>query len=309
MEALLACFLSHTRGRFLLEAIGQPLPPPPPSASAPSPAKASSSSGGKRSSQEPDDEEKEEAGAASSSGGAKSSTPPAHGLRETESFDVKLLALNALTNCVERGDGARARVGGLAVALEGAGARALSSSSSSPLVVVPAAAAAGGGGGGGAGGKKRRGAEPAAEETTTPMVRFLAQYLLLRVRPFRAQLAKALIDPEAAGQGRGQGGGRKEEVVVIDDSSDEASASASAGAAPPPPQDEEGPAGEELLGDEQAEQLVLAGYTSLLLGCLMRAHPANRAEALAALPGGAPTLLVRVLKAFLAFQQQVGGRV
>lgn len=58
----------------------------------------------------------------------------------------------------------------------------------------------------------------------------------------------------------------------------------------------------------QAEHLVLAAYTSLLLGCLMRDNPSNRAAILAALPNHSPRTLIRVLKAFLAFQKQVGNR-
>ncbi len=320
MEALLACFLAHTRGRFLLEAIGHGPPPPPTPATAPAPTstkgKGQTKAAAARGSSQEDEEDGEKQPAAAS--------PPAHGLRETESFDVKLLALNALTNCVERGEGARARVGELAVALAPVSDAA---AFSCPLAIIPAAAAAAAAASAAAtsppackGGKGKRGvtaaaaAAEAAGAATTPMVRFLAQYLLLRVRPFRDQLAKALIVEDEGGGGgggqqqqQGQGGG---EVVVIDDDSSAASevepaaaaarAGAGAGAG-----EEEGE--EELFGDEQAEQLVLAGYTALLLGCLMRAHPGNRAEALSALPSRSPTLLVRVLKAFLAFQQQVRG--
>lgn len=57
----------------------------------------------------------------------------------------------------------------------------------------------------------------------------------------------------------------------------------------------------------QAEHLVLAAYTSLLLGCLMRDCSANRHEVLNALPDHSPRPIIRVLKAFLAFQKQVSG--
>jgi len=56
----------------------------------------------------------------------------------------------------------------------------------------------------------------------------------------------------------------------------------------------------------QAEQLVLAAYVALLIGCLMRDHLGNRRKALSQLPDGSTVLLIRVLKAFLSFQKQVG---
>jgi hypothetical protein len=39
----------------------------------------------------------------------------------------------------------------------------------------------------------------------------------------------------------------------------------------------------------------------------MREHPSNKSEVLAGLPDRSSNLLIRVLKAFLAFQKQVSG--
>ena len=106
------------------------------------------------------------------------------------------------------------------------------------------------------------------------MVRFLVQFLLLRIRPFADQLAKDLVAPS------------EQDANAMDEDEDVDEA--------------------ELFGDKQAEQLVLAGYTALLLGCLMREHVNNRSDILMALPQRSPNLLIRILKAFLAFQKQVG---
>ena len=55
-----------------------------------------------------------------------------------------------------------------------------------------------------------------------------------------------------------------------------------------------------------AEELVMCAYLCLLLGCLIRGHPSNRACILGLLPSGQPILLIRVLQAFVAFQREAG---
>ena len=62
-------------------------------------------------------------------------------------------------------------------------------------------------------------------------------------------------------------------------------------------------------GDWAVEGLVMCGYIALLSGCLLRGHPENRAAVEADLgpPGvGGLQVLVRILKAFVAFQSTAG---
>lgn len=147
MEALLQCFLAHTRGSFLDEALQQ--------------------CGGfkKKDKQE---KEKDQQGAAA----ANNSGPP-HGLREVESFDVKLLALNALTNCAEKSLDSRKRIAGLVLCSEGEGEGA--AVAAVPLVQPADSAGA---------------SAASSSSSVVPITRFLVQYLLLRIRPFADQLAK-----------------------------------------------------------------------------------------------------------------------
>jgi hypothetical protein len=90
--------------------------------------------------------------------GGEGLAPDPATLRERESFDVKLLALNALTNCAEWSAEARCVVAGLGVGHDGAGMHV------------------------------RRVDEDRAR--LLPAVKYLVQYLLVRVRPFADQLAK-----------------------------------------------------------------------------------------------------------------------
>jgi hypothetical protein len=55
-----------------------------------------------------------------------------------------------------------------------------------------------------------------------------------------------------------------------------------------------------------AEDLLLASSATLLMGCLMRGSPANARRVQERVPGGSVVLLMQVLEAFLAFQEDAG---
>ncbi|CAM9254807.1 unnamed protein product, partial [Sphacelaria rigidula] len=63
---------------------------------------------------------------------------------------------------------------------------------------------------------------------------------------------------------------------------------------------------EELMSAAEGAELVLGGHCALLLGLLVREDEKSRRLALPVLPDGSPTLIVRVLEAFMALQWQAG---
>ncbi|TFJ84900.1 hypothetical protein NSK_003932 [Nannochloropsis salina CCMP1776] len=259
VETLVTCWLSHTRLSFLREVREATLPEPPafsPSSSprgSPLPPSTATASGNSSPSSEKPRPSPRRSSRNTLPPPPSPPSPPCSSAQAgpgNASFDVQLLTLTALTNCLEKDGEARRLVGRLRVKQGGRCWQVVEG------VVAEEGSMEG-------------------REKDVPLVGFLTQCLLLLVRPFAGQLAKAL-KPETT---RREGGGEEEEG-----------------------EEEE----EEAFSNKQAEELVLAGYTALLLGCMMREDAPNRNAILSFLPHHCPHLLVRVLKAFLAFQQSLG---
>ncbi|CAM9100510.1 unnamed protein product [Ectocarpus fasciculatus] len=206
-------------------------------------------------------------------------------------FDTQVLAMSALINCVELKESAD------------------NCAAMASLAVHPPAAWAAGGKAAAGDSRKHRRLLPGVGDCRCLAPEFLAKLLTRYTRNFAHQLeadrpgendddeGPASRTPSGTAQ---HGGG-----VIVGGSSAAAPAThsiPSAVAATP----QKGDNGEQAMSHAEGTDLVLGGHCALLLGLLVRDQERNRRLALPVLPNGDPTLIVRVLEAFMALQFQAG---
>ncbi|CAM9230343.1 unnamed protein product, partial [Hapterophycus canaliculatus] len=218
-------------------------------------------------------------------------------------FDAQVLAMSALINCVELKESAQNCV-------------AMATLKANP----PAAARADGERTGGD--RQRQESRSAAGDVSSSRClapEFLAKLLIRSTRSFAHQFEAGRLGeededgpapPAPSGalehRGGGEGTGRRSKEGADPSAALAASPAAEpmASAASATPQGAD--SGEQLMSHAEGTDLVLGGHCALLLGLLVRGHESNRRLALPVLPGGDPTLIVRVLEAFMALQFQAG---
>eukprot|EP00903_Cladosiphon_okamuranus_P007872 g7609.t1 len=114
--------------------------------------------------------------------------------------------------------------------------------------------------------------------------------------PARMQQPAGHRTTDHSGSGEGVGSSTASSVALT----------AAPAMSPAPVTPQGGDGGEQLMSHAEGTDLVLGGHCALLLGLLIREQEANRRLALRVLPNGDPTLIVRVLEAFMALQFQAG---
>jgi hypothetical protein len=130
-----------------------------------------------------------------------------------------------------------------------------------------------------------------------PLLEHMTLFLLSKTKGLSALLSRPPQRHSSSSSGQ-QYDADHDDATDNDDA--EGSSSTAAGASP-------GSAAEaECLSKAEADDLVLAGYCCLLLGCMCVKHAGARRTVLLQLPLGSATALSRVLHAFLALQRQAG---
>jgi hypothetical protein len=131
--------------------------------------------------------------------------------------------------------------------------------------------------------------------STVPLLEHMTLFLLSKTKGLATLLSRP---PQRHSSSSGQQYDADHDDATDDDV--DGSSSTAAGASP-------GSSAEaECLSKAEADDLVLAGYCCLLLGCMCVKHAGARRTVLLQLPLGSATALSRVLHAFLALQRQAG---
>ncbi|CAB1099400.1 unnamed protein product [Ectocarpus sp. CCAP 1310/34] len=206
-------------------------------------------------------------------------------------FDTQVLAMSALINCVELKESAD------------------NCAAMASLAVHPPYAWAAGGKTFAGGSKKQWRPLPGVGDCRCLAPEFLAKLLTLYTRDFAHQLETGRPggnDDDERPVSRPPSGTAQHGGGVIAGGS---SATAPATRSIPSPvavTPQKGDNGEQSMSHAEGTDLVLGGHCALLLGLLVRDQERNRRLALPVLPNGDPTLIVRVLEAFMALQFQAG---
>jgi hypothetical protein len=131
--------------------------------------------------------------------------------------------------------------------------------------------------------------------STVPLLEHMTLFLLSKTKGLAALLSRP---PQRHSSSSGQQYDADHDDATDNDDAD--GSSTAAGVSP-------GSAAEaECLSKAEADDLVLAGYCCLLLGCMCVKHAGACRSVLLQLPLGSATALSRVLHAFLALQRQAG---
>ncbi|CAM9407369.1 unnamed protein product [Scytosiphon promiscuus] len=190
-------------------------------------------------------------------------------------FDAQVLTMSALINCVELKESARNCVAMASLAQHG---------------------------------ESRIRAERSLLSSRCLAPEFLAKLLIRSTRSFAHQLEggrsgeddeDGLASPAASGREHRREGADSSEALDASLAAETVESAASAAV-------HGADSGEQLMSHAEGTDLVLGGHCALLLGLLVRGHESNRRLALPVLPDGDPTLIVRVLEAFMALQFQAG---
>ncbi|CAM9298700.1 unnamed protein product [Ectocarpus sp. 13 AM-2016] len=206
-------------------------------------------------------------------------------------FDAQVLAMSALINCVELKESAD------------------NCAAMASLAVHPPDAWAAGGKASAGDSKKQWRPLPDAGDCRCLAPEFLAKLLTLYTRNFAHQLEagrpgendddERLVSRPPSGTAKNWGG-------VMAGGSSAAAPAAHSIPSPIAVTPQKGDNGEQSMSHAEGTDLVLGGHCALLLGLLVRDQERNRRLALPVLPNGNPTLIVRVLEAFMALQFQAG---
>ncbi|CAN0221885.1 unnamed protein product [Ectocarpus sp. 8 AP-2014] len=207
-------------------------------------------------------------------------------------FDAQVLAMSALINCVELKESADncAAMASLAVRPPDAwatGRKAFAGDSR----------------------KHRRRPLPGVGDCRCLAPEFLAKLLTLYTRNFAHQLEAGRPgenDDDERPVSRPPSGTAQHGGGVIAGGSSAAAPATHSIPSPVAVTPQKGDNGEQSMSHAEGTDLVLGGHCALLLGLLVRDQERNRRLALPVLPNGDPTLIVRVLEAFMALQFQAG---
>ncbi|CBJ25556.1 expressed unknown protein [Ectocarpus siliculosus] len=206
-------------------------------------------------------------------------------------FDAQVLAMSALINCVELKESAD------------------NCAAMASLAVHPPDAWAAGGKAFAGDSKKQWRPLPGVGDGRCLAPEFLAKLLTLYTRNFAHQLEvdrPGENDDDERPVSRPPSGTAQHGGGVMAGGSSAAAPATHSIPSPVAVTPQKGDNGEQSMSHAEGTDLVLGGHCALLLGLLVRDQERNRRLALPVLPNGDPTLIVRVLEAFMALQFQAG---
>ncbi|CAM9416844.1 unnamed protein product [Ectocarpus sp. 4 AP-2014] len=206
-------------------------------------------------------------------------------------FDAQVLAMSALINCVELKESAD------------------NCAAMASLAVHPPDAWAAGGKAFAGDSKKQWRPLPDVGDCRCLAPEFLAKLLTLYTRNFAHQLEAGRPgenDDNERPVPRPPSGTAQHGGGVMAGGSSAAALATHSIPSPVAVTPQKGDNGEQSMSHAEGTDLVLGGHCALLLGLLVRDQERNRRLALPVLPNGDPTLIVRVLEAFMALQFQAG---